>query len=425
LYCFVVIIRLAALALLAVLAPAPVAGAATVSAITTEAVQASAPWVGTWAAAQVAPNTTGLSHAGFKDETVRDVVHISVGGSEVRIRISNVFGTKPLRIADVRIALRADGAQTVPHSSHRVTFGGQGEVVVPAGQREFSDPVRMGVGAGQDLAVSIFVKDPSGPCTWHPAAVANSYYSVVGDHSAATGTAAYPHMLGAWYWLDGVDVVNPAINGAVVTFGASTSDGVGSTRNANDRYPDDLARRLLGLPDGLRLSVLNAGISGNELLAGGGIAGESGLSRFERDALNQTDVRVIIVWEGTNDIGEHPTMTSRQLIDGYLQLIQAAHARGIAVVGATLQPDEGAGYYSVHGNRVRMAVNRWIRDSGAFDAVADFDAALRDPTDPARLRPSFDSGDHLHPNDAGYQAVADTLQPWTLAGLAVGYTPGA
>jgi lysophospholipase L1-like esterase len=420
-----VIIPLAVLALLAALAPAPLAGAAYVGAMTTTAARATLPWVGSWAAAQVAPGTQGLSRTGFTDETVRDVVHISVGGSEVRIRLSNVFGTGPLRVAGVRIALESDGATTVPGSSHLVTFGGTDRVVVPAGAREFSDPVRMPVSAGQELAVSIFVKAPSGPCTWHPAAIATSYYSVPGNQLAVAAARAFPHKVGAWYWLDGVDVVNPSINGAVVTFGASTSDGVGSTRNHNDRYPDDLARRLLGLPNGLRLSVLNAGISGNQLLADAGIGGQSGLSRFGRDALDQTNVRVIIVWEGTNDIGVHPYMTAKDLIHGYLQLIAAAHARGIAVVGATLQPDEGAGYYSAHGNRVREVVNRWIRDSGAFDAVADFDAVLRDPADPARLRPTFDSGDHLHPNDAGYQAIADSLQPWVLAGLAISHAPGA
>ena len=280
--------------------------------------------------------------------------------------------------------------------------------------------MRLRVGAGQNLAVSIFVKSATGPATWHPAAIASTYYSTGGDYSAAAGTADFRHRMGAWYFLDGVDVVNPAVNGAVVTFGASTSDGVGSTLGANERYPDDLARRLLGLPAGLRLSVLNAGISGNQLLAGGGTSGPSGLSRFDRDVLEQTGVRVVIVWLGTNDIGDHPDMTARQIIDGYLQLIAATHAHGVAVVGATLQPDEGARYYTARGNRVREEVNRWIRNSGAFDAVAD----CCDPSDPAELLAAYDSGDHLHPNDTGYQAIADSIDTWVLAGLAIGYLPG-
>jgi len=247
--------------------------------------------------------------------------------------------------------------------------------------------------------------------------MAASYYSAAGDHTLNADGLAYPHQVGAWYFLDGVDVVNPDVNGAVVTFGASTSDGVGSTFGADERYSDDLARRLLELPAGLRLSVLNAGIAGNQLLATGSRSGPSGLSRFYRDVLAQSDVRVVIIWEGTNDIGYHPDMTAAQIIDGYLQLIAAAHARGIAVVGATLQPDEGSGYYTAHGNRVREQVNHWIRTGRAFDLVADFDKVLRNPIDPEQLRPDYDSGDHLHPNDAGYLAMAHVLDPWELAGL--------
>jgi lysophospholipase L1-like esterase len=375
-------------------------------------------WVGTWAAAPVAPAATGLSHTGFKDETVRDIVRTSVGGSEIRLRISNVFGTKPLTINDLRVALSGAGAAMVAGSSHRVTFGGRDTVTIPAGKREFSDPVKLGVGAEHDLTVSIYVKQATGPATWHPAAIASSYYSTAGDHTAAAGAAAFPHKIGAWYFLDGVDVVNPAIAGAVVAFGASTSDGVGSTLNGNERYTDDLARRLLQLPAGQRMSVLNAGISGNQVLADSkGTAGQSALNRFYRDAIAQTGVRVIILWEGTNDIGEHPDIQASQLIGAYQQLIEMAHNPGIAIVGATLQPDQGASYYTPQGNQVRRAVNRWIRTSGDFDAVADFDAVLRDPQDPAAMLPAYDSGDHLHPNDAGYQAVASSIDRQELAWL--------
>lgn len=412
------VIRVAQLVLLAAIAPAPVV-VAPVVATEPVATMAGPMWVGTWEAAQEAPRTTGLSHAGFTGETVRDIVHISAGGSQIRIRVSNVFGTRPLRIGDVRVALSRTGARTVPGTSHRVMFGGRYRVTIPAGARRFSDAVRMRVGAAQELAVSMFVDGASGPASWHPAALASSYYSKAGDYAASANGLAYPHRMTAWYFLDGVDVVNPALNGAVVAFGASTSDGVGSTFGANERYTDDLASRLLALPAGLRLSVLNAGIPGNQLLAAAARAGQSGVARFYRDALAQSDVRVIIVWEGTNDIGRRPAITARQLISGYQKLIAAAHARGVAVVGATLQPDEGSTYYTAHGNRVRQEVNRWIRTSGAFDSVADFDKVLRDPLDPARLLPEYDSGDHLHPNDAGYLAIADTISPWALAGLAV------
>jgi lysophospholipase L1-like esterase len=413
------VIRLALIALLAAIGPVPIIAAPVVEVAPAATMAAAPTWVGTWEAAQVPPRTTGLSHEGFIDETIRDIVHTSVGGSEIRIRISNIFGTRPLRIDDVRVALSGAGAQTVPGTSHRVMFGGRYQVTIPVGTRKFSDAVQMHVGAEQDLAVSMFVKSASGPASWHPGAIASSYYSIAGDHTANADGMPYRHEVGAWYFLDGVDVVNPAVTGAVVTFGASTSDGVGSTFGANERYSDDLARRLLGLPPGLRMSVLNAGIAGNQLLASGSRSGPSGLSRFYRDALAQSHVRVIIIWEGTNDIGYHADMTATQIIDGYLQLIAAAHARGVAVVGATLQPDEGSGYYTAHGNRVREEVNRWIRTSGAFDSVADFDKVLRDPFDRAQLLPEYDSGDHLHPNDAGYLAVADALDPWTLAGLAL------
>jgi len=370
----------------------------------------------------VAPGKFGLSRHGFRDQTIRDIIRLTVGGSEVRVRVSNIFGTRPLTIQDVRVAVGMnDGAQTLPGSSHQVTFGGQDQVTIPAGERLFSDPIQMAVRPQQSLAVSLFVKGYSGPATWHPAAIAASYYSTWGDHAASADGLAFRHKMGAWYFLDGVDVVNPSVYGAVVTFGASTSDGVGSTFNANERYPDDLAYRLLGLPPGVQLSVLNAGISGNQLLAGGGISGQSGLSRFYRDAVEQSGVKVIIVWEGTNDIGDHPDMTAGRLIAGYQRLIAIAHSNGIAIVGATLQPDQGAHYYTARGNRVRREVNRWIRTSGAFDAVADFDAVLRDPADPAEMLPAYDSGDHLHPNDAGYQAVADSLDPFMLAQLAYSY----
>jgi lysophospholipase L1-like esterase len=366
-------------------------------------------WVGSWESAQVRPATSDWSATGFTDRTVREIVHTSAGGSEIRIRISNVFGSSPLVVSDVHVAIRKSGAGTVPGTTRQVLFHGGESVTIPAGDREFSDPVKLTVGAETDLAVSIYFQLPTGPTTWHPSAFSTNYYSTAGDHSADTSAKAYTSTDTSWVFLDGVDVVNPAVKGAVVTFGPSTTDGGGSTSGANERYPDALARRLLALPKGQQMSVLNAGISGNKLLADNGTNGQSALHRFLRDAVEQTGVQAIIIWEGTNDIGSNPSLPLSDFTSAYEQLISIAHAHGIAVIGATLQPHKGAGYWTARGNKLREAVNNWILTSGAFDGTADFSTVLEDPANPARLLPAYDSGDHLHPNDAGYQAIADSI----------------
>jgi lysophospholipase L1-like esterase len=396
------------LATVGVLVAAAVGGWSGVAAAGSGSGAASPAWVGTWSAAQVAAGTSGLSATGFDDQTVRNIVHTSAGGSRVRLRLSNVFGTEPLTVTGVHVGLRSSGAAVAAGTDRAVTFGGAAQVTIPAGQRAVSDPVALTVGAERDLAVSVYFAGPTGPATWHPNADSTNYYAD-GDHGADTSAAAYTHTSTSWYFLDGVDVLGSEAAGSVVTFGPSTTDGDASTRDANLRYPDDLARRLLELPAGQQLSVLNAGISGNQLLADGGTSGPSALSRFARDALDQTGVRAVVIWEGTNDIGNHPDLDPSQLTDAYQQLIDAAHQQGIRVIGATLQPDKGTGYYTPEGNEVRKAVNDWIRTSGAFDGVADFDQVLLDPADPDQMLPAYDSGDHLHPNDLGYQAIADSI----------------
>lgn len=373
-------------------------------------------WVGSWSTADVAPAASGLSATGFSHQTVREIVHTTVGGSALRIRLSNVFGTAPLAIAGVHVGLRQTGASVQPGTDRQVTFGGSGAVTIPAGERTVSDPVTLPVPAEGDLAVSIYFDGASGPATWHQDAVSTNYYSTAGDHSGDTSSTAYSHVDTSWFFLDGVDVLNSTVDGAVVAFGPSTTDGVASTPDANRRYPDDLGRRLLQLPEGRRMSVLNAGISGNQLLADGGTSGVNALKRFYRDVIDQAGVRAVILWEGTNDIGNDKSITPSQIIDAWTQLIDMAHQHGIRVIGATLQPDEGAGYYTEAGNQVRETVNQWMRTSGAFDGVVDFDRVLRDPADPNRMLPSFDSGDHLHPNDAGYEAIADAINLQLLTG---------
>ena len=371
--------------------------------------QQAADWIGTWASAQVQPAATGPSATGFTNQTVRNIIHTSVGGSAIRIRISNVFGKAPLVVSAAHVAVSASGAATVAGTTQPVLFGGSPSVTIPPGTRQFSDTVALNVSAETNLTVSLYFENPTGPATWHQNAMGTNYYSTPGDHSADPTATAYTNSVTSWFFLDGVDVVNPAVEGAVVTFGASTTDGVGSTSGAAKRYPDDLARRLIALPWGQRLSVLNAGIAGNVLLADGGTNGQSALDRFQRDALEQSGVQTIIIWEGSNDIGGHPSLPLTDLTGAYEQLIAIAHANGIRVIGATLQPDKGASYWTPQGALLRAAVNNWILTGGAFDATIDFSTVLENPADTDALLPAFDSGDHLHPNNAGYQAMANAV----------------
>jgi hypothetical protein len=240
-------------------------------------------WLGTWSAALVRAADRGPSRSGFRDQTIRNVIHTSVGGSAVRIRLSNVFGGRPLRVDGAHVALRLAGAATVPGTGHTVTFGGGPSVTIPAGERAWSDPVRLRVADGADLAVSLHIAAATGPATWHPAALCTSYLAA-GNHGADPGPKAFTRRSTSWFFLDGVDVLNPAVRGAVVAFGPSTTDGIASAPEANERYPDLLAARLRRLPPGMRMSVLNAGIAGNKLLADAGTSGQSALDRFPRDA---------------------------------------------------------------------------------------------------------------------------------------------
>jgi lysophospholipase L1-like esterase len=365
-------------------------------------------WVGTWESAQTVAGTSGLSHSGFDDQTVRNIVHTSVGGSEIKIRISNVFGTGPLTVTSAYVGLRSTGAAIKAGSNTEVTFGRSDSVTIAPGDRVLSDPVRLSVGSEADLAVSIYFDSATGPATWHPSATSTNYYAS-GSAAADTSATDYTSTDTSWYFLDSVDVYNPDVRGAVVTFGASTTDGTGSITNANERWTDDLARRLLRLPSGEQMSVLDAGISGDKLLTNGGTHGAAGVARFYRDAIENAGVKDIIIWLGENDIGDGPRIKASQLTSAYRQLIELAHANGIKVIGATLQPDQGAGYYTAAGNATRERVNRWILTSGEFDASVDFSTVLENPADPDELLPAFNSGGYLHPNDAGYRAVANSI----------------
>jgi len=288
-----------------------------------------------------------------------------------------------------------------------VTFDGAHAATIPAGTERLSDPVALRVADDSDLVVSLYLPGPTGPASFHIRGLAASFQAS-GDASDDTG-AAFSLMDSSRYFLTGVDVTTRA-RGAVVLLGDSITDGVASAADDNQRYPDQLADRLLQRPEVREYGVLNAGLSGNRLLTDAGAAGDSVLRRFDRDVLAQTDVTSVVVLEGINDIGATlGSVEAHDLIAGYRQIISRAHAAGITVVGATITPFEGAVYDSAAGEEDREVVNDWIRTSGEFDAVADFDAALRDPGHPTRLRPDFDSGDHLHPTEAGLAALADAV----------------
>ncbi len=360
-----------------------------------------AAWTGSWSAAP-----SGTSGA-FTDETIREIVHSTMGGSSVRIRLTNALGTVPLAIADVTVALRTEAASV--SSVKPVTFDGIRAAVVPPGAEMLSDPVALPVHSGQDVAVSIYVQAPVQDVTQHGFANTTSYLAP-GDHTADPDAAAFTGTITSWPMLDGLDVATSCRPGAVVTLGDSITDGVGSSLDANDSWPGDLARRLAAR-GACHAAVLNEGIDGNRVLSGTSPPAEA---RFDRDVLAQTGVRTVIFLEGINDIGHNLNaaggpLTAQDLTGGIEAMIRAAHEKGLRIIGGTLLPIGGSKYDTPAAEATLAAVNDWIRTSGAFDSVIDFARVVRDPSDPARLRPAYNSGDGLHPNDAGYQAMADAI----------------
>lgn len=369
-------------------------------------------WTGTWeaAASGTAPALPGAS--------IRNVVHTSVGGRAARVRLSNRLGTAPLRLDAVTVALQQPGApkspRAVPGSMRGVTFAGARSVTIPVGRDLVSDPVALQVPADANLLISLHTPADSGPATYHRSALQANFLARKGDRTADESGTAYSVTLGNWYYVTGVDVLDSAVVGSVVTLGDSITDGTGSTFSADHRWPDRLADRLRGLPPHRRLGVLNAGIAGNRVLLDG--RGPSALSRLDADVFSRTGVRAVIVMEGINDIKGNPEPTDPGAIeDAYRRIVRLAHARGIRVIGATLTPYGGHAAYTRAREAVRQSVNAAIRTRGLFDAVADFDATVRDPSHPNRIRPAYDPGDHLHFNDAGMKAMADTIDLTTLA----------
>ena len=368
-------------------------------------------WVGTWSASpQAAPAATPIN-----GQTVRQILHTSIGGERVRVRFSNAYGTSPLVIGSAHVALSTGGASIAPASDRVLKFNGSPTISIPAGALAVSDPVKLDVPALGDLAVSLYLPGNVVPATQHSLGRQTNHISVPGDFTGATSLAGTTSE--SYYFLSGVEVRASKKTRAIVTLGDSITDGFAASVDANRRWPNRLAERLQASHGKSRLAVLNAGISGNRVLHD--LVGTNALARLDRDVLVQSGAKYVVVLEGINDFGipglfglTAEVVSAEQVIQGHRQIIDRARAMGLKVYGATLTPFEGTifpGYFSAAGEAKRQAVNHWIRTSRAYDAVIDFDRVIRDPAQPARMLPAYDSGDHLHPNDVGYRAMADSI----------------
>jgi len=377
-------------------------------------------WVATWATAQQIPEPqNALAPDDLRDATVRQIVRLSVGGATLRVHISNAFGTEPLLFTSVHIARPLSSASPAidPSSDRALAFSGSPDVLIPAGAEYISDPVDYPVAPLSSLAITFHLDAPPARETSHPGSRATSYY-VHGDwvsSPALPGAKSVDH----WYQIAGVDVLAPSGAASIVALGDSITDGHATTTNGNNRWTDVLAERLQASPATRSIGVLNEGIGGNHLLIDG--LGPNTLARFDRDVLAPAGVRWLIVFEGVNDLGglsrigdaspaAHAALVSR-ILSAYQQIVLRAHAHGIQVIGATITPFGGSDFYhpGPATEADRQAVNAWIRAPGHFDQVLDFDTVLRDPSQPDRLLPAEDCGDHLHPNPAGYRALGDSI----------------
>src|SRR5215813_2041612 len=406
-----------------------------VTGLTAESNRKDQRWIGTWATA-AQPSLPKVQT--YHNQTLRLIVHVSAGGSKVRIKISNTYGDQPLLIGAAHIARRATAAEINPASDRAVSFQGRSTVTIPARSTVVSDPVDLGVPALSDLAISLFFPESTAATTLHNLAKQTNYVSAeTGDHTA---DIKFPvdKTTRSWPFLTGVDVAASSRGAAIVAFGSSLTDGDGTTTDANRRFPDVLAERLQGSSHGkAELSVLNEGIIGNRLLNDsppqalggrfGAVLGEKGLARFERDVLDQAGVKYVVLGLGINDIAfpgsltpASEKITSAMIIAGYRQLIARAHRHGIKIIGTTNPPIENGflelappaqpiTFYTPEKEIVRQQVNDWIRSSGEFDGVVDLDQVLRDPSHPSQLLPNYDSGDHIHPNNAGCVAEANAF----------------
>ncbi len=363
-------------------------------------------WVSAWGTATVsAPLTNQIS-----DLTMRQIVRTSLPGGRFRLLLRNRSDCPPVEIGAASIALRAQGSKIVESTSRPLTFDGKSSAILKPGSTLLTDPVELKVSALDELAVDLYLPghlELASTVTTHDSGLQTGYFSP-GNQAGATAPTV-DVLVKDWFWLERLEVLAPAGVQGVAAFGDSITAGWASTPDSNGRWPDHLARRLAGSPNH-HASVVNPSISGNRLLEDG--YGDSGLSRFERDVLEQAGVTHIIVMIGTNDIGialDNPTPTAQELIEGHKQLIKQAHAQGVKIYGATLAPFEGAGNWTEVGEEKRQQLNSWIRTSDAYDAILDIDQVLQDPEHPTRLLPIYDSGDHLHPGDEGYKAIGEAI----------------
>jgi lysophospholipase L1-like esterase len=341
------------------------------------------------------------------------IVRTSIGGPRVRVELSNAYGTAPLMVGAAHIALRASGGAIASGSDRALTFGGKPSFSIPPGALALSDPVNLTVPKLGNLAISVYFPADTGPFTMHSTGL-HTTYILAGDVTGVSVLGDVPTTR-SWYFVSSVDVAAPADTGLIVAFGDSITDGATSTVDTDRSWPSLLAQRLLANPATANLAIVNQGISGNRVLREG--TATNALARFDRDVLSQAGVRWVMLLEGINDIGNasranfegENNVTADDLIQGMKQLVERAHMRGIKVAGCTLTPYAGAAYYSEKGEEIRSAYNQWIRTGGAFDAVVDFDKATRDPANPKQIRADYNIMDHLHPNDAGYKAMADAV----------------
>jgi lysophospholipase L1-like esterase len=382
-------------------------------------------WIATWAAGpQSGTPNPREPLLNIDNQTVRERVSVSVGGSQIRVRLSNEFGSSPLPIGSATVAVPRDASSVKKESIQSLTFEGHNSITIPSGAPVLSDPIALPVNSGDQISVSIYFPKRVTTPTLHAFAFKHAVISQRGDFThaekidaAAVSTASIS--------VSAVLVAGQPAERLVVAFGDSITDGDGSTVDADNNWPNNLIRRAAKIPRASTFAVVNEGIVGNRLLRDGDVFGVSALARFDRDALGMPGVTHIVLLEGINDIcfpgakidGQYladPTemRTAQDITDAYRQLISRAHARGLKLIGATITPCEGVdipGYYSQAKEVIRQTVNKWIRSSGAFDGVIDFDAVMRDPNHPSQLLPKFASKDHLHPNDEGYKAMADSI----------------